>query len=105
MRTKESIYITPSGNFLTKMWNEIRCEWEYIGTFDNEKIAKKELGKYQINYYKDKRYLLPKCVSLNLTRIKFTFVFFYNNRNIFTKDFTTLEEALQEKQNFLLKLL
>ena len=105
MKTKESIYITPFGKFLTKMWNEIKCEWEYIGTFDDEKTAKKKLGLHQIEHYKDKRYLLPKCISLNLTRNRFTFVFFYNNKNIFTKDFTTLEEAIQEKQNLLLKLL
>ena len=43
MKTKESIYITPFGKFLTKMWNEIKCEWEYIGTFDDEKTAKKKI--------------------------------------------------------------
>jgi hypothetical protein len=105
MRTKETIYKTTGDNFRIKIWDVINQNWIYIGTEKGIENALERLKNEQINYYKDKSYLLPKCIAIDFKNKCFSFAIYYNKKTIINKRCTTLESAILEKQNFLLKLL
>ncbi len=105
MRTTETIYKTTGDNYQIKIWDVIKKKWIYLGTENGIENALEKLKNEQIEYYKDKIYLLPKCISIDFKRSNFIFAIYYNNKTIVSKACTTLESAILEKQNFLLKLL
>ena len=105
MRTTETIYKTTGDNYRIKIWDLIKKEWIYIGTEKGIDNALLKLTQSQIEYYQDKIYLLPKCISIDFKNNCFCFVVYYNKKTIINKRCTTLESAISEKQNFLLKLL
>jgi len=105
MRTTETIYETTGGNFQVRVYDVINSCWLYLGTENSLKDAVDRLRKEQVNYYKDKKYLLPKNIHIDLKEECFIFKLFYNKKRILHKKCDTLENAILEKQNFLLKLL
>ncbi len=105
MKTKETIYKTTGDNFRIKIWDVVNQNWIYIGTENGYENALLKLTEAQIDYYKDKRYLLPKGIAIDFKRGVFLFAVYYNGKTIINKACTTLESAILEKQNLLLKLL
>ncbi len=105
MRTKETIYKTTGDNFQIRLWDVISANWIYIGTENGYENALNKLKEEQIKYYANKTYLLPKFISIDLRNKCFSFQVFYDKKVIIHKRCTTLESAILEKQNFLLKLL
>lgn len=105
MKIKETIYKTTGDNFQIKIWDVIDKNWIYIGTENGYENALLKLTEAQIDYYKDKSYLLPKCIAIDYKNKCFSFAVYYNKKTIINKRCTTLESAILEKQNFLLKLL
>ncbi len=105
MRTTETIYKTTGDNYQIKIWDVINKKWIYLGTENGIDNALERLKNEQIQYYKDKNYLLPKCISIDFKNNCFVFCIYYNKKTIVNKRCTTLESALLEKQNFLLKLI
>ena len=104
MKTKETIYKTTGDNYRIKIWDVINKEWIYCGTETGIENALIKLREEQVEYYKNKVYLLPKCISIDFNCKVFCFCFTYMKKTI-KKQCTTLESAILEKQNFLLKLL
>lgn len=105
MRTTETIYKTTGDNYQVKIWDLIKKDWIYIGTEKGIYNALLKLTQAQIEYYKDKIYLLPKCIAIDFKNNCFCFCIYYNKKTIVNKRCSTLESAILEKQNFLLKLL
>lgn len=105
MRTTETIYKTTGDNYRVKIWDVVNTEWIYLGTVKGIENALERLKNEQIDYYKDKVYLLPKCITIDYKNKCFYFAVYYNKKTIIKKRCTTLESAILEKQNFLLKLL
>jgi len=105
MKTKETIYQTTGNNYQIRIWDIIKKEWIYIGAEEGYENALIRLKEAQIDYYKDKTYLLPKCVAIDHKKKRFIFCVYYNGKTIINKRCTTLESAILEKENFILKLL
>ena len=105
MRTTETIYKTTGDNYQIKIWDVINKKWIYLGTENGIENALERLKNEQIEYYKDKIYLLPKCIAIDFKNKCFSFCIYYNKKIIVNKRCSTLESAILEKQNFLLKLL
>lgn len=105
MKTKETIYETTGDNYAIKLWDVINKKWIYLGTEKGIENALIKLTHAQIEYYKDKTYLLPKCIAIDHKHNVFIFAVYYNKKTIINKRCTTLESAILEKENFLLKLL
>tara|TARA_R110000851_G_scaffold75456_1_gene166311 strand:- start:4019 stop:4378 length:360 start_codon:yes stop_codon:yes gene_type:complete len=104
MKTNETIYKTTNDNYRVKIWDVIDKEWIYLGTEKGLDNALIKLREAQVEYYKEKIYLLPKCISIDFNKNVFCFCFYYNKKTI-KKQCTTLESAINEKQNFILKLM
>lgn len=105
MKNKETIYKTTGDNYQVRVYDYINSNWIYIGTENGVENALLKLTESQIEYYRDKSYLLPKCISIDFKNNCFIFCVYYNKKTIINKRCTTLQSAIAEKENFLLKLL
>lgn len=108
---KTHTYILESkGYYMVKFYNPLTKLTNHIGTFNSFNEAYSEYGKYQSNFYSDKKYLLPKSINLISSTGKFRVGFNVKRSNgrfgsIYIGTYNTLEEADKAKKDFITSII
>ena len=76
-----------------------------LGVYKTEKEAEEVLNKFNFDFFSKYTSLLPKCIAINRTRKKFLFTLPLKNKTNFAFQSENLDEVVEFKNNFILKLI
>lgn len=82
-------------------YNKIESNQEYIGNYKTEEEANKAYSEYQLNFYSDKKYLIPNNISVDMTRKCFAYSIKVKGVKILHKRFPTIQSCINFRNELL----
>ncbi len=92
------------GKFYAQFTNPISKEHINLGGEDTEEKARVKYSEYQINFYLEHDYLLPKGISVRENLNKFTACIFAKGKKIHLGTFLTVQEAEAHRKQVIMNM-
>lgn len=94
-----------AGKWSVEFWNPLTGKSEYVGFYETEEEGNKALDNKNFDFFSKYSFLLPKSIGINRTRKNFTFSFTKGNKTINMGQYSSLNTAVESRNNFILKLI